>query len=111
VNGATIFVDAARVYALARGIEATNTVERLREAGKIGAIAESDANDWIAAIHFLQHFRLRHQHAQLARGEVADNYLHPARLNELDRRLLKETLRASRRLQQRLELDYQLWGR
>ena len=35
----------------------------------------------------------------------------PDRLNEIDRRLLKETLRATRTLQQRLALDYQLWRR
>lgn len=111
VNGATLFVDAARVYALANGIAATNTAERLLAAAAAGAVTQTDADAWVAAIIFLQHFRLRHQHAQIARGEPADNHLHPDRLNELDRRLLKETLRTARNLQQRLALDYQLWKR
>jgi CBS domain-containing protein len=111
VNGATIFVDAARVFALANGIAATNTAERLLAAAACGAATRTDADAWVAAIIFLQHFRLRHQHAQIARGEPADNHLHPDRLNELDRRLLKETLRTARNLQQRLALDYHLWKR
>ncbi len=111
VNGATLFVDAARVYALANGIAATNSAERLLAAAACGAVTRTDADAWVAAIIFLQHFRLRHQHAQISRGEEADNHLHPDRLNELDRRLLKETLRTARNLQQRLALDYQLWKR
>lgn len=111
VNGATLFTDAARVYALANGVTATHTVERLQAAAQCGAVSQSDADMWVAAINFLQHFRLRNQHAQISRGEQADNYLQPDRLNALDRRLLKETLRTARNLQQRLALDYQLWGR
>lgn len=110
VNGAVIFVDTARVYALAHRLQETNTVERLEAAGRLGVIARKDCDAWIAAFNYLQHFRLRHQHAQIARGEPADNHLNPERLNELDRRLLKETLRAARSLQQRLALDYQLWA-
>lgn len=111
VNGATLFVDCARVYALANGLAATNTAERLLGAAACGAVTQADADAWVAAIVFLQHFRLRHQHAQISRGEPADNHLHPDRMNELDRRLLKETLRTARNLQQRLALDYQLWNR
>jgi CBS domain-containing protein len=110
VNGATIFNDAARVYALANGITATNTVQRIQAAALCGAVTGTDAEAWVAAITFLQHFRLRHQYAQISRGEPADNHLQPGRLNALDRRLLKETLRTARNLQQRLALDYQLWN-
>jgi CBS domain-containing protein len=111
VNGAILFVDPARVYALAHRLSPTNTVERLRAAAERGLLAQQDVDAWIAAFNYLQHFRLRHQHAQIARGEAPDNHLNPDRLNELDRRLLKETLRSARSLQQRLALDYQLWHR
>jgi len=111
VNGAILFVDPARVYALAYRLRPTNTVERLRAAAEKGLLAQHDCEAWIAAFNYLQHFRLRHQHGQIARGETPDNHLNPDRLNELDRRLLKETLRSARNLQQRLALDYQLWQR
>ncbi len=108
MRGSTIFTDAARVYALAHGVMATNTAERLLEAAKRGAMPASDAEAHVAAFHFLQHFRLRHQHARMASGGDPDNYLEPDRLNEIDRRLLRECLRSAKRLQQRLALDYQL---
>jgi len=111
VNGAVLFVDPARVYALAHRLRPTNTVERLRAAAESRVLAQGDCEAWIAAFNYLQHFRLRHQHAQIAQGQEPDNHLDPGRLNELDRRLLKETLRSARNLQQRLALDYQLWRR
>jgi CBS domain-containing protein len=108
MRGATPFTDAARVYALAHGVTVTNTAERLLEAARRGAMPASDAQGHVAAFHFLQHFRLRHQHALMARGEEPDNHLDPDRLNDIDRRLLRECLRSAQRLQQRLALDYRL---
>ena len=108
VNGTTLFVDAARVLSLAGGIGATNTAERLREAAQAGRIAASDADGWTTAMNFLLATRLRHQHAQIARGEPPDNFVNPERLGPLDRRLLKEALRSARGLQQRLQVEYKL---
>jgi len=110
VNGSTVFIDAARVYALASGVAATNTAARLREAAKVRGIGTREAEAWVEAFHFLQLFRLRHQHGQLARGEAPDNYLNPDKLNDLDRRLLKESLRTAKSLQQRLAIDFRAWG-
>jgi CBS domain-containing protein len=108
INGTTLFVDGARVLALAHGVEATNTAERLRAAAERGRIMASDAEGWVTAMNFIQTARLRHQHAQLARGEPADNFVNPDRLTPLERRLLKEALRSARGLQQRLQIDYKL---
>ncbi len=52
--------------------------------------------------------RLRHQQAQIARGEAPDNHLNPDLLNRLDRRILKEALGLAKGLQTRLALDYRL---
>ena len=108
INGATLFIDAARVFALAAGIAETNTVQRLEGwAAKVGAPA-AEAEAWAGAFHFLQLMRLRHQQAQIARNEPPDNHLNPDLLNNLDRRILKEALRMAKSLQARLALDYQL---
>ena len=61
---------------------------------------------WVAGFEFLQMLRLR---AQLDGSSVGDN---PNRiavdtLNDIDRRILKESLRVMRSLQQRLKLDYE----
>jgi CBS domain-containing protein len=52
--------------------------------------------------------RLRHQQQQAASGRAPDNFLQPDRLNDLERRILKEAFRQSRKLQERLRLDFQL---
>jgi CBS domain-containing protein len=108
VNGATLFIDAARIFALAAGIRDTNTVQRLRGwAAQIDVpIAEVEA--WTEAFHFVQLVRLRHQQAQMDRGERPDNHVNPDLLNSLDRQILRESLRVAKVLQTRLALDYRL---
>jgi CBS domain-containing protein len=46
----------------------------------------------------------------LSEAEIAqlDNLIDPAALNELDRRILKESFRQARKVQAKLALDYQL---
>jgi CBS domain-containing protein len=108
VNGATLFIDAARVLALAEGVAATGTARRIREAGARRGLAKGEAEGWVAAFHYIQLFRLRHQTRQVQRGEAPTNHVDPDRMNDLDRRLLKEALRTARGMQQRLALDYHL---
>jgi CBS domain-containing protein len=108
VNGATLFIDAARVMALAEGVPFTGTAARIREAAARRGLAKEEAEGWVSAFHYLQLFRLRHQTAQMQKGEAPTNHLDPDRLNDLDRRLLKEALRTARGMQRRLALDYHL---
>ncbi|MFM9884216.1 MAG: DUF294 nucleotidyltransferase-like domain-containing protein [Burkholderiales bacterium] len=103
-QGTRLFVDAARVYALKLGIEATNTALRMRAAATLLGIASEDVEASIDAFHFLQMLRLRQQHRQPA----SPNRVDPADLNALDRRILKESLRRARAMQQRMALDYRL---
>jgi CBS domain-containing protein len=108
LNGATPFVDAARIFALAAGSPQTNTAKRLREAAHALHIPDSELADWNRAFHFLQLLRLRHQHGQQRAGTPPDNHLNPDTLNPLDRRILKEALRQARKVQARLAMDYKL---
>ena len=108
LNGATPFVDAARIFALASGSPQTNTAKRLREAARALHIPDSELADWNRAFHFLQLLRLRHQHTQQRAGQIPDNHVNPDSLNPLDRRILKEALRQARKVQARLALDYKL---
>ena len=86
--GARLFVDAARVLALAQGSPQTGTAARLRAAGDTAAVE---------AFHYVQGLRLKH-----------GNQVRVAALGELDRRVLKEALRQAALLQERLRLDYAL---
>jgi CBS domain-containing protein len=108
LNGATPFVDAARIFALAAGSAKTNTAKRLRAAAESLNIPDSELADWNRGFHFLQLLRLRHQHGQQRAGQVPDNHLDPDTLNPLDRRILKEALRQARKVQARLAMDYGL---
>jgi len=107
LNGATPFVDGARIFALASGQPATGTAQRLKQAGQALRIPEDEIKGWVQAFHFIQLLRLRHQHEQERKGIAPDNYLNPDTLSVLDRRILKEAFRQARKLQARLALDYE----
>ena len=108
LNGTTPFVDAARILSLACGSTATNTVQRLRDIAGPMHIGDMEIEGWVEAFYFLQTVRLLHQYERSAKGEAMNNHIDPERLNDLDRRILKEAFRQSRKMQSRLALDYRL---
>ncbi|TRZ97310.1 MAG: CBS domain-containing protein [Rhodocyclaceae bacterium] len=103
-QGIRPFVDAARILALAHGVEHTNTVERLRGVRSALGMPVEEAAAMVAAFYQIQRLRLQNQ----VSGEFPDaaNRLNPDRLHELDRQILKEAFRQARTLQKRLRLDY-----
>lgn len=106
--GSRIFVDAARIFALATGARPVHTGERLRETGPaVGmTIGETAAVD--AAFSQILRLRLARQVAVPMPGEGGEAGLKPAELHDLDRAILRESLKLARRLQQRLKLNYAL---
>jgi CBS domain-containing protein len=102
VNGVTPFVDAARILALAAGVTDTNTPQRLRLAAKRLKVKPAVVDAWVEAFYFIQFLRLRHQDSQARARKPLDNLVDPDDLNELDRRILIESMRQARKLQQRL---------
>ncbi|NNU42700.1 CBS domain-containing protein [Ramlibacter sp. B156] len=106
LQGTAIFVDAARLYALAHGVAATGTRERLEAAGARLGLGSAEYEAWVGSFEFLQMLRLR---VQLEGSSAAGhpNRLEVATLNDIDRRILKESFRFARLLQQRLHLDYE----
>ncbi len=106
VRGTRLFVDAARVFALAHGIAETGTAARLRAAGRQLHVEERHVAATIEAFHFLQMLRLRQQH--LAADTDHANRIDPYALNEVEQRMLKEAFRQAKELQQRLKQSYQL---
>ena len=106
--GSRIFVDVARIYALATGVHNTNSVQRLRQVGKRLAIRDEEIDAILEGLDFIQLLRLRHQYLEGEPGRQGDNLIDPDSLNELDRRILKESFRQARKIQSRLKLDYQV---
>ncbi len=108
VNGVTPFVDAARILALGRRVGETNTVARISGVVKAGGISQADAEAWIAAYDFIRMLRMRLNEEQSRRREPLGNRVDPAGLNDLDRRILRESFKEARRLQQKVAIEFQL---
>ncbi|MGA4447308.1 putative nucleotidyltransferase substrate binding domain-containing protein [Ectopseudomonas chengduensis] len=108
VQGLTPFVDGARLLALANGISAVGTLERLRALISKGVIEALDGAAYEEAYHFIQQTRMQ-QHQLQARDELPySNRVDPDHLNHLDRRILRESFRQAQRLQSSLAMRYQL---
>jgi CBS domain-containing protein len=107
-QGLTPFVDGARLLALANGIKACNTQQRLRELSERGIIDKLDGAAYEEAYHFIQQTRLQQHQLQARQAQPYSNRLDPDSLNHLDRRILRESFRQAQRLQTSLGLRYQL---
>lgn len=107
IRGTALFVDAARLYALALGLDASSTRARLLGVAQALNLAASEGESWVAAFEFLQMLRLRNQLDDSRATSAAPNEVDVDHLNPIDRRVLKESFRVARSLQQRIELDYQ----
>ena len=106
LQGSSIFVDAARLYALVHGLSLTNTRERLLAVGPLMGVSKPEFEAWVSGFEFLQMLRLQTQLDLDLQLEQA-NQIELACLNDIDRRILREAFRVGRSLQQRMQLDYE----
>jgi CBS domain-containing protein len=105
-QGITPFVNFARVMALKHGIKETNTLARLKVLADEGHISR---NLWQAASEAYElqmQLRLVHQLHQLDNGILPDNYINPANLTDLEKRMLKESFSVIERLQNLLKTEF-----
>jgi CBS domain-containing protein len=105
-NGVTLFVDAARAYALASGVTRGNTRQRLISVGDLRKWPQSEVNAWAEAFSFLQSLRIRHQFELKRNGSKSHNHINPYDLNQLDRKFFLESLRQAGKLQKQLTMDF-----
>lgn len=106
--GSRIFVDAARIFALAAACPAVSTEERLRLAGPANGLSDDEVRSVCAAFSHVLRLRLGLQQADISAGRALGYGVKPAELHEVDQVILRESLRQARRLQQRLRLNYSL---
>ncbi len=107
-RGIVPITDIARVLTLARGVNATNTTDRLRIAMKAGALSEEMGENLIDALEFIASLRISHQAGQIRRGSQTDNYLPPGDLSELERKHLKDSFKVIQDMQDTMDHRYQL---
>ena len=105
-RGLTPVVDAARVLSLSLGIKTQNTLERLAEINRIGIIDDNFHADLREAYEFLIYLQISRHLDALAQGEEPDNFLDPASLNGLQRKMLKESFAVVRGLQETIEFRF-----
>lgn len=105
-GAAALFVDAARVYALAAGVGAPSTEDRMRLAAGAAGLDHHEADALVEAFHFVQVLRLRSQLDLGRAGEVPHNRIDPYALNPLERRFFRESLRLAAAIQRRMERDF-----
>jgi CBS domain-containing protein len=105
-NGIAPVVDLARIYALAEGIAAVNTIERIQQAAGTPSLTRESAENLIDAYEFLGMLRVEHQAKELMRGESADNYLSPKEISKLEREHLKDAFKVIKNLQDARQSNY-----
>jgi CBS domain-containing protein len=106
MQGTALFVEAARLYALAQGIgHVTATDERLDAVARALHVPAHECGVWCNGFEILQRLRLQVQARSPVSTENA-NWVAPDALDGVDVGLLRKALRAARLLQQRIELDY-----
>ena len=107
MRGLTPVVDAARVLSLDLGIKAQNTLDRLSDINRKGVIDDTFHADLREAYEFIVYLQISRHLDTLAKGEEPDNFLDPASLNSLQRKMLKESFAVVRRLQEIIEYRFQ----
>ncbi|GAA5135051.1 putative nucleotidyltransferase substrate binding domain-containing protein [Thalassotalea piscium] len=105
-NGIAPIVDLARIYALAEGITATNTIERLSLAAGTRSLTKSSAANLIDAYEFLGILRMNHQAVKIQAGEAPDNFLAPKNISKLEREHLKDAFKVIKTMQDNRQTTY-----
>ncbi len=106
MKGLTPIVDAARVLSLDLGIRTRNTFDRLEAIEEKGVLDTDFHADLREAYEFLVYLQISRHLEALAKGEGPDNFVDPESLNNLQRKMLKESFAVVRRLQEIIEFRF-----
>lgn len=105
-NGIVPIVDLARIYALAVGVSASNTHDRLIQSAHGGEVSTQSAHDLRDALAFIGKLRLAHQARQIQQGLAPDNHLALTDLSHFERDQLKQAFGVVQTLQDVLHKRY-----
>lgn len=105
-TGLRIIADAVRVFALREGISRCKTLERIAALRRLGIFDADFAETLRIAFEELQDLLFTHQLNQVERGETPDPLVRMERLSSHDRERLRVSLRATRRMRERLQYAF-----
>ncbi|MDO5086697.1 MAG: putative nucleotidyltransferase substrate binding domain-containing protein [Comamonadaceae bacterium] len=106
VSGITPIVDLARICALAAGLPAVNTADRLAQASEAGSLSPGMAHDLRDALEFLSRLRIAHQARQSSADQTPDNFLRLEELSDFDRGHMKQAFTLVQQMQSVLKQRY-----
>lgn len=89
-RGVLPITEMVRLRALAGGISAVNTEERLQALARDRRMTMVDSRNLADALHFIQHQRMQQQCGQIARGEQATNFVNPKDLPKMAKEQLRD---------------------
>ncbi len=105
-SGLRIIADAARIFALSRGIKATNTHDRINALVRLGVLDADFADSILSAYEELITLVLDHQLAQHQRGETPDKLIDPKVISPHLREVLRDSMLAVKRFQEKLQGEF-----
>jgi CBS domain-containing protein len=106
-SGLVPIIDMARIYALAEGLNAISTEDRLRAAAGTPSLSKGGSANLLDAFEFISNLRIEHQAAQIEAGDSPDNFMSPKQLSKLEREHLKDAFKVVQTMQATLEMRYQ----
>ncbi len=89
-RGVLPITEIVRLHALANGIEAVNTTERIDALAAAGALTLVDSRNLADALNFVQQRRIRHQCEQIVNGAAINNFLNPRDLPKMAKEQLRD---------------------
>ncbi len=99
--------DFARIYALNKGIEATNTMERLAQLRLRNVLTQGEYEELEKAYDFLMQLRfVRQVTAVIDEQGKPDNYVNPKRLTSIEQTTLKEIFKRIEKFQAKMNFDF-----
>lgn len=103
-------VNFARLYALQRHLEETNTFDRLARLAELGVLQEDSYRGVSQAYSHLMQLRYRHQVELLKAGREPDNAIAPKALSQIEVGILKNTFAQISLLQKKVGFDFRVTG-
>lgn len=105
-TGLRILVDGIRVFALRDGISQSKTLERIAALRRRGTFDRDFSETMRIAFEELQDLLFSHQLHQVDRGETPDTLVDVDRMTSFDLERLRVSLRAARRMRERLQSTF-----
>ena len=96
----------ARLYALRRGLEETNTLERIEELGERDELHEDTCRGAYQACECLMKLRFEHQVRRLRADLPPDNAIDPRGLSQIELAMLRQAFHQISVLQKKVSLEF-----